>query len=298
MYTKKYVELAPQKLRANPANVRTHSKKQIADLAEVISKVGFIAPIVCDAALSILAGHARWQAAKLLGLTLVPVIVVAGLSEAKRRLFVLADNKFSERAGWDFPALANELSGLTQLLAGEGLDIGLTGFESPEIDRLMIDYIDPEQDPADEVPQTQRNPVSRLGDLFDLGGHRLLCGDARKEAALRRLMGRSRARMVFADPPYNVRVSSVQGRGRIRHREFVAASGELSFAEYTSFLERSLSVAAKFSLSGSLHYFCIDWRHIRELQEAAEKAHFELVNVCVWVKTNSGQGSFTGLGTN
>ncbi len=222
----------------------------------------------------------------------MPVVIVSGLTEAKRRAFVLFDNKISEKAGWDHSALANELSELTALLAEDGLEIGLTGFETPEIDRLMGDLIDPEHDAADDLPEGQKRAVSRLGDLWSLDRHRVLCGNATQDAAVRKLMGRERASMVFADPPYNLRVSSIQGRGRIRHREFVQGSGEFSRPAFTSFLTYSFSLAAKYSLPGSLHYVCIDWRHMREILAAGDQVYDELLNVVVWAKTNSGQGSF------
>jgi DNA modification methylase len=105
-------------------------------------------------------------------------------------------------------------------------------------------------------------------------------------------MGRERAAMVFTDPPYNVRISSVQGRGRIRHREFVAASGELSRAEFTEFLTEALSLAAQYSANGAIHYVCMDWRHVVEILTAGEKIYSEHKNIAVWAKTNSGQGTF------
>jgi DNA modification methylase len=292
MVSKKYVEVPPERLRPNPVNVRIHTKKQIESLGKIIDAVTFTAPIIVDENYIIQAGHARWEAAKQRGLRKVPVVVITGLTEAQKRLLILADNKLAEKGNWDAPALANELSILTPLLTEEGLDISLSGFEIPEIDSLMANYVDSESDPADDCPQLQRLSVSRLGDLFDLAGSRLLCGDARKETDVRKLMQGHQARMGFVDPPYNVRVSSIQGRGKRRHREFLMASGELSIAEYTSFLSRSLSLAAQFSLPGSLHYVCMDWRHLRELQTAADQAYSELVNLCVWVKTNGGQGSF------
>jgi DNA modification methylase len=292
MVSKKYVEVPPERLRPNPVNVRIHTKKQIESLGKIIDAVTFTAPIIVDENYIIQAGHARWEAAKQRGLRKVPVVVITGLTEAQKRLLILADNKLAEKGNWDAPALANELSILTPLLTEEGLDISLSGFEIPEIDSLMTNYVDSERDLADDCPQLQRSSVSRLGDLFDLAGSRLLCGDARKETNVRKLMQGHQARMGFVDAPYNVRVSSIQGRGKRRHQEFLMASGELSIAEYTSFLSRSLSLAAQFSLPGSLHYVCMDWRHLRELQTAADQAYSELVNLCVWVKTNGGQGSF------
>lgn len=202
------------KLCRNPTNARTHSKKQIAEIAQSIKEFGFAVPIVADEQLVILAGHARYDAGRLLGYRSVPVVILSGLSAAKRRAFVLADNKLAEKAGYDRQALAVELDQLAPLLAEEGYDIALTGFEPAEIDSLVGELVDREDDPADELPEVASQAISRIGDKWQLGAHRLLCGDATKEADVRKLMGRKCAVMVFTDPPYNVRISSVQGRGK------------------------------------------------------------------------------------
>lgn len=205
--------------------MRVHSKKQISQIAGSIRQFGFASPIVADEKGTILAGHGRWHAAKQLALPLVPVVVLSGLSEAERRAYVLADNKLTENAGWDRAGLARELDELAPLLAEAGLDLGLTGFETPEIDRLLSDLVDPENDPTDETPAMEGPPVSRRGDLWLLDKHHLYCGDAKDDYDLHKLMGRERAAMVFADPPYNVPVALIQGRGKIRHREFMEGPG-------------------------------------------------------------------------
>lgn len=283
---------AVRTLRPHPNNTHTHSKKQICRIANSIKRFGFTNPILVDENGFVLAGHARLAAAQLTGMREVPARIASGLSEAEKRAYILADNKLAEMAGYDRAALAIELGELAPLLTEVGLDIALTGFEPAEIDALMGDLVDPEQDPVDELPEITKTPVSRIGDLWQLKDNRLLCGDARKSADVRKLMGRDRAVMVFADPPYNVRISSVQGRGRIRHREFFAASGELSPQAYTQFLVDSLSLAAQYSIDGSIHYVCNDWRHINELSDAAKEVYSEFKNLVVWVKTNAGQGSF------
>lgn len=294
MLTKKYLEIPPAKLRRNSSNVRTHSQAQIAELALAIQKLGFTNPILADEEYRILAGDGRWQAAKKLGLRTVSVIVLSGLTAAQRRALVLFDNKIAEKSGWDRTALAHELDELSSLLAAEGLDISLTGFEAPEIDQLMGDLIDPEDDPIDAVPQPHSDevPVSQVGDLWSLGPNRIACGDATEHAAVQTLMGRDRATMVFADAPYNLPARSIQGRGRIRHRDFVRGSGELSSSAHIRLLTDSFSLAAKFSAPGSLHYHCMDWRHVREILAAGDEVYDELVNIAVWNKTNAGQGSF------
>lgn len=273
-------------------NPRTHSKKQIRQLAESIRRCGWTAPIVTDEKRHIIAGHGRLEAAKLLGLQKVPIIVAAGLSEAQKKALALADNKIAQNAGWDRAALAAELGELSVLLPECDFDLEITGFEPAEVDSLLGDLVDPEGDPADEVPAIAKRAVSKSGDVWQLGHHRLMCGDARQEGNYKALLGKERAGMVFTDPPYNVRINSVQGRGRIRHREFAAASGEMSPADYSRFLSDALSLAAKYSIDGAIHYVFIDWRHVTELKTAGAEVYGEPKNLIVWVKTNAGQGSF------
>jgi DNA modification methylase len=290
---KHQIELFPTKrLRANPHNVRTHSKKQIQQIADSIKEFGFNVPIVADESNIILAGHGRWLAAKLLGLSTIPTIVLAGLSNAQRRAYLLADNKLAEKAGWDRGALAVEIETLTPLLTDVGLNIEITGFEPAEIDALMRDHADSEEDPADLPPKVLSDPISELGDVWSLGPHRLVCGDARKPTYVSKLMAGEIAGMVITDPPYNVAISSIQGRGKIKHREFVAGSGEMSPGQFTHFLITTLSLAAKASTDGAVHYIFMDWRHLREILDAGAEVYGELKNLIVWAKTNAGQGTF------
>ena len=163
----------------------------------------------------------------------------------------MADNKIAANAGWDRKLLAEELGELATLLPECDLDLNITGFEPAEVDNLLGDLVDPEIDPADELPAPSKTRRSAgAGDLWELGPHRLLCGDAQSAAAYRKLMGGVLASMVFTDPPYNVPIKSVQGRGRIKHRDFAQGSGEMSPAEFTRFLRSSLSLAAKHSADG------------------------------------------------
>jgi len=219
-------------------------------------------------------------------------MVMTGLSEAETRALALADNKIAANGGWDRAVLAAELGELAGLLPECNLDIDITGFEPAEIDALMGDLIDRETDPLDELPEIAKEAVSRRGDLWVFGEHRLLCGDARDQTDLRQLMGRASAAMVFTDPPYNVKISSVQGRGKIRHRDFMAASGELSRAEFIQFLVDALTLTAEYSANGAIHFVFMDWRHAKEILAAGEKVYSEHKNTIVWVKTTPGQGTF------
>ena len=221
-------QAAVGKLRAHPANAHAHSKKQLIQIARSIRQFGFTVPIIVDENNVILAGHGRWLAAQQLGLKLVPVVVLSGLSDAERRAYLLADNKLVENAGWNRAALALELKELAPLLSDAGLDISLTAFQPAEIDSLLGDLVDPELDPADDVPPPEKEAITRIGDLWELGPHRLLCGDALSATDLRRLMGTESAAMVITDPPFNLPIKQVQGRGRIKHGNFAQASGEMS----------------------------------------------------------------------
>jgi DNA modification methylase len=275
-------------------NARTHPRRQIQQLADSIKRFGTINPIIIDDGGRLVAGHARHEAAKLLRLTHVPAIRLSHLSPAELRAYALADNKLAEKAGWDRPLLAVEIDQLSQELHEIGLDIGITGFEPFEIDALLGDLGGEAPDPADEVIEPRKGPaVAHAGDLFLLGEHRLLVGDARERRNFRRLLEKSTARLAILDPPYNVKVQGhVGGRGRTKHREFKWASGEMTPADYTRFLEQTLTLCSAHSVDGSIHFVFIDWRHIDELSAAGKAAYDELKNICVWAKTSPGQGTF------
>jgi DNA modification methylase len=280
------------KLRPSKRNARTHSKKQNGQIANSIQRFGWTSPIIIDENGVILAGHGRYEAAQMLGLVEVPVIVVSGLTDAEKRALALADNKIAENAGWDRNLLAVELGELAKLLPEFNLNLEITGFEAAEIDSLLGDLADPELDPADDVPSPKKQAISKIGDLWELGPNKLLCGDAQSAADVRCLMDAEPATMVTTDPPYNLPMKKIQGRGSIQFTEFVQGSGEMSPAQFIRFLHNSLSLAAKHSISGAIHFVFMDWRHIRELLAAGSAVYSELKNVVVWVKTNAGQGSF------
>jgi DNA modification methylase len=246
-----------------------------------------------DDDLTILAGHGRVKAAKLLGLTSVPTVRLSHLSEADKRAYVIADNRLAEKAGWDRNLLAIELQDLIDI----GFEVELTGFETPEIDLLLEETLEsagltPAAD--DQLPEPRREPpTTRLGDLWILGPHRLLCGDARDPACFAHLLAGKTVDLMFTDPPYNVRIDGhVSGRGRNRHKEFAMASGEMSEAQFTQFLSATLGLAVKASRDSALHYICMDWRHLFELLSAARPLYGDILNLCVWNKDNGGMGSF------
>lgn len=288
------VELVPIKwVRPNPRNAKKHSKKQLRQIANSLLKFGWTTAILVDQNGNIIAGHGRYLAALDLGLAEVPVIIVSHLSEVEKRALALADNKIAANADFDRKILAAELGELAPLLLDINLDISITGFETAEIDALIVDFSDAGQDPLDDVPELPKiAPVSRRGDIWSLNAHRLMCGDASSENDIIKLMGRELAAMVLGDPPYNVKIEETVGRGKIKQREFIQGSGEMMPPEFIAFLTRCLRLAVQWSVPGSIHFAFIDWRHLAELLAAGKAVYGELKNLIVWVKSNAGQGSF------
>jgi DNA modification methylase len=281
-------------LRPAKRNARTHSKKQIREIANSMLRFGVMNPAIVDKHDRLVAGHARTDAAKLLGLTKIPVIRAVHLSDPEIRAYALADNKLASKAGWDREILALELGELQAILPELDLEIGITGFEPGEVDSITLDHAETLAGPADQIPDANdRAAVTRKGDLFAMGNHRLLVGDARDHNAYAPLMKSQMAEMAFLDPPYNVKINGhVGGRGHVKHREFACASGEMSSDQFIGFLQTSLGACADHTVDGGISFICMDWRHAGDLLRAGAAVFHELKNICVWVKTNAGQGSF------
>lgn len=285
------IELLPTAaLVRNPRNARKHSKKQIAQIAASIERFGFLVPLVVDAEMMIAAGHGRLEAAVQLKMQTVPIIRAQFMTDEDRRAFALAENRLAELSQWDDEILAEELS----ILFDGGYDFDVTGFTTADLDFAIV-----EESPATEKPERVELPlpnadtVCREGDLWLIGPHRLYCGDARSVESWETLLGDDRAAMVFADPPYNVPIDGfVSGNGKARHREFVMGAGEMSPPEFTTFLRAIFRNCVRFSASGSIHYQCMDWRHIREMMDAADGIYGEFKQLVVWAKDNGGQGAF------
>jgi DNA modification methylase len=290
------IYLALDALILNPRNPRTHSVQQIKALARSIQTFGFLIPIVINHLNEVIAGHGRALAAKLLGLTKVPVIKVEHLSAEQLKAFMIADNRLVEISAWDDRLLAELLSDLSD----QELDFSIetTGFTAAEID-LRIEGLGASQATtdakADAIPAPASGPpVCKPGDLWQLDKHRILCADALDSTSYEVLMMNRKAAMAFTDPPYNVKINGhVTGRGRTRHREFYMAASEMSSDEYLSFLKTMCSLLVQHSNNGSIHYICMDWRHAPNLIDAARhQPNYTLKNICVWVKSNAGMGSF------
>ena len=276
-------------------NARTHSKKQIRQIADSIERFGFTNPVLVSDEHEIIAGHGRVMAAKFLGLREVPTLRLSHLSEAERRAYVIADNKLALNAGWDTELLAIELQGLIDL----DVDVTITGFSVAEVDLVLDDARERSSDsgalsPADRIPDVPVAAVVRSGEVWDLGNHRLLCGDATKRLHLDALVSGETVDLIFTDPPYNVPIDGhVCGLGTVKHhQDFAFASGEMSSTEFTAFLSETLSNCAAVCRDGAIAFVCMDWRHMGELLDAGTHAFTELKNLCVWNKTNGGMGTF------
>ena len=280
-------------LRPYERNARTHSKKQVRQIAASITAFGFTNPVLVTADNLIVAGHGRVLAARELGIKEVPTLTLAHLSPEEVRAYMLADNKLALNAGWDREILALEFQSLIDF----GFDLELTGFSLAEIDLTLDEIADADPSasigPADLVPDLPTNPVSRPGDVWLLGRHRLVCGDARDPAAYNALLEDEKVDLIFTDPPYNVKIAgNVSGLGTVQHREFAMASGEMTRDAFTDFLTVTLGNGAARCASGAIAFVCMDWRHMRELLDAGETAFDELKNLCVWNKSNAGMGTF------
>jgi DNA modification methylase len=292
-FVSEVIERDVASLKPYARNARTHSKRQIKQIAESIERFGFVNPVLVGDDGTIIAGHGRVDAARLLGLRAVPTLALSHLTEAEKRAYVIADNKLALNAGWDREILAIELQGLIDL----DFEVELTGFSLAEID-LVLDEAgeaDPNvPDSAEDIFAVVSGPaVSMRGDVWIMGRHKLICGDARDKSDYALLLGSEQVDMVFTDPPYNVSIDgNVCGLGTVRHREFAFASGEMSQMQFTRFLEDSLGPMASVMRDGAIAFVCMDWRHMGELLTAGKSVFTELKNLVVWNKTNGGMGAF------
>ena len=287
------VYLPIAELKLDLMNPRVHTPRQIRQIARSIERFGFNVPVLVDAHGKVIAGHGRVLACQLLGWTEVPTICLEHLNQAQARAFMIADNRLTEISEWDDRLLAEQLKELSEL--NLDFDLEATGFTMGEIDLRIEGLSEPasQDDSADDLSALPAGPaVSRSGDLWQLGEHRVYCGNALDPVAYATLLEAAKAAMIFADVPYNVAIEgNVSGLGAIHHREFAMASGEMSQAEFTGFLTKALSLHSRHSVEGALHFICIDWRHIAELLAAGREVYSELKNICVWTKDTPGMGS-------
>jgi hypothetical protein len=287
-------DVAVSSLVPHKRNARTHSKRQIGQIARSIEEFGFNNPVLVDAKNRIIAGHGRVEAARSLGLETIPAIRLEHLNETQLRAYVIADNRLAELSGWDHEILAIELQGLTDLLPD--FDVTLTGFEMGDIDVLLrgIESTDGERPNPDDSFQgvdRTKEATTKLGDVWTIGPPRLICGDSLEAKTYERLLGQDSAQMIFTDPPHNVSITSdLSALGKVKHAEFAMASGEMSEDQFADFLRTVFQRLVAFSNDGSIHFVCMDWRHMNEVLTASRET-YKLQNLCVWTKTIGGMGS-------
>lgn len=288
-YTLEHVP--PQDLKHGPRALRRHPLKQLRAIKKSLVKYRHMRPILIDRDGVIVDGDALVTVACQMKLPHVPVIRIEHLSKEELRQLTIALNRTQELGEWDYAVLAEDFADILRI--DETFDPETLGFETAEFDRILLtgQEGDSGPDPADEV-QDPGPAVTRVGDLWVIGKHRVRCGDSLDPAVLDSLMGNKLAAAVFTDPPYNVRIDkNVGGNGSVRHREFAMASGEMTDEQFGDFLSKSFTLMAKHSKPGSIHYVCMDWRHHDEVGAAAREK-YELKNVCVWAKDTPGMGSF------
>jgi DNA modification methylase len=283
---------SPHELRPRADNAKVHSPQQIKKLEKSIKRLGFLRPVLISDDDEIIAGHGCVKAAKQVGLSQIPTVRLSTLSPAERLAYNLADNRLAELARYDRDLLAVQLEELTNL----GFDeIEVTGFSLADIDLRLEEAAEKKGasvGPEDEVPAPRKKVISRQGDLWTLGSHRLLCGDATAAAHWRRLMDGQQADMVLTDPPWNLPTRYFSGRGGHRHPDFAMARGEKSEGEFIDFLATFLRLAKGASTPGAIIFVFIDWRHLFELLTAARLQQLPQKNLIVWAKRNAGMGSF------
>ena len=288
----------PAELKLNPKNSRTHSKQQLHKIAQSIEKLGFNNPVLVDTENVIIAGHGRVLAARDLGLTAIPTICLSHMTQEQIRAYIIADNKLAEEAGWDNEILKIELDFLMNLESEIGFDATITGFDIPQLDLILNpEVLDVVKDASKKDSDTEflENVIDipkrvQKGDLWKLGEHLLYCGNSLEEISYKKLLQNELAQVVFTDPPYNVKIKGNVTKQK-QHEEFELASGEMKKDEFIDFLKTAMSLQVRYSIDGSIHYQCMDWRHVSEMLDAGSEVYSSLKNICVWDKGTGGMGS-------
>lgn len=281
--------ISPKDVKPYRNNPKKHSDKQVHQLVNSIKEFRFNNPVLIDENNELIAGHGRLLAALHLNLDVIPSIRLTHLTDAQKRAYRIADNKLTENGDWDIDLLKLEFKDLDELDLNFDLDI--TGFDNQEID-LLFNPPKTVDRKLNKIPYlSEEDVISQKGDIWQLGKHRIICGDSLEKSTFEALLEGKKADMIFTDPPYNVKITGhVCGNGGVQHKEFAMASGEMSEDEFTQFLKTNFSLLCEFSKDGSLHYVCMDWRHIEEICKAGHQYN-ELKNLCIWNKTNAGMGS-------
>lgn len=275
-------------LKNGVRRTRKSTPAQIERVIESINRFGLVAPLLIDSSDRLIAGHVVRDAAMALGISQVPCVVADHLSEDEGRLLSLALNRIGETGEWDIDLLRIEMIELGEL----GLDLSISGFTIPELDIILGD--DAGTDAEEEVlePDLEIEPVSKAGDLWLLGRHRLLCGDSLKAASYTQLMDGQLADAVFSDPPYNCKIEGfVGGLGKHKHADFAMAVGEMSDDAFTTFLKSYLAHCKAHISVGAVVFACMDWRQIDFLLLAGRLEELTRINMVVWNKGSGGMGS-------
>ena len=286
-----YQIMAVDSLTPSPHNAKTHPTKQVEMIADSIKRFGHINPIIINTERMIIAGHGRWLAAQRLGLKNIGVLMVDNLTSDEMRAYMLADNKIAEHARWDQRLLAIELNHLVQadLRCEVNFSAEITGFSSAEIDSLTTHSNDDAEDQnLMEAMSADYIPTSKPDDIWQLGNHLIVCGNALDKQVYKKLLNGKTTHLVCTDPPYNVKI---EGFASTRHEDFSMAAGEMSSPEFTDFLYHALKHSTADLKDGGCVYAFMDWRHDRELQEAARRCQLKQLNLCVWDKGVGGMGS-------
>lgn len=278
-------------IKPYPHNPRIHEEKHVNQIISSIKTFDFTNPILLDENNEILAGHGRFLAASHLGIQKLPCIILNHLTEAQKKAYRITDNKLTLNGSWDENLLGLELKELSQADLNFNLDV--TGFDLADIDFKIQSLSEQKENPLDTIPEiNDKDVVSHLGDLWQLGKHLIYCGDSLKKESFDTLMKQDKAVMIFTDAPYNVKITGhVCGSGKIKHSEFQMASGEMTSEEFTTFLKTAFTHLKNYSVDSSLHYLCMDWRHIIEITSACKDIYSEMKNLCVWNKASGGMGS-------
>ncbi len=265
-----------QRLIPYAKNARTHDDTQVSQIAGSIAEFGFVNPILVGDDNIIIAGHGRLMAAQQLGLDTVPVIVLHHLTEAQRRALVIADNKIAENAGWNDELLKLELEELGDL----GFDLDVIGFSDEELDELLGNDEQPGETDEDDIPEVEDEPVSRHGDVWVLGDHRLLCGDSTSKQDLEKLMSGELADMAFTDPPYNVDYGN-SAKDKMRGKDRRIMNDNLG-DDFYQFLKDALTNLL--SVTKGACYIAMSSSELDTLQKAFRDAGGKWSTFIVWAK--------------
>lgn len=283
----------PAVLSLNADNARHHPMRQLRKMVRSFEAFGFTSPVIIDEAMTVLCGNLRVSAALSMGMKMIPTVMLTDLTEAEKKALALADNRIGQDGSWDRSKLRSEFEVLSEL----GYTLEFTGFDTIEIEScLSIDTVPAAVDTDDDVVDLDdtQAPVSRLGDLWHIGEHRIYCGDARDPKSYELLVGTAKAALIFVDPPYNIRIpNNVSGHGRVKHSNFLMGCSEESdpvFAE--TILIPALRLMGSHAAPGAIAFVCCDWRHVSLFEAACAEAFHEVKSLIVWAKTNASNSAF------